>query len=193
MDTTKSPGSIFGKVIDFHTKQPISDLKVTLENSRSIIQSVTTDVNGFYTFNPVYPGLYTLELSNNKCNVKQKYRYYFPDSNSSNLLNLTFNCINHSYNKNYYDSNASGNIRVRGNRNDGQTTIIDGVRVSSSSSIVTSTTIEREELNRTPCRSVSASNESTSNQIYSYTPVVRSGGSSRNTNSGNVNQQTPKS
>lgn len=190
MDTTKSPGSIFGKVIDFHTKQPISDLKVTLENSSSIIQSVTTDVNGFYTFNPVYPGLYTLEISNNKCNVKQRYRYYFPDSNSSNLLNLTFNCINHSYDKNYieYDSNASGNIRVRGNRNDGQTTIIDGVRVSGSSSIITSTSIEREELNRTPGRSVSTSNESSSNQIYSYTPVVRSGGSSRNTNSGNVNQ-----
>ena len=186
-DTTVNKGSIGGKIFDEFTKTPLSRIIVRLENNRTLIQTTETDLEGKYKFNNITPGIYSIEIYKFQCNSRQRYNNVLIDSNFSYKLDLLYDCNKENSNYNFGNivSDAAGNTTVRGNRADGQQTIIDGVRVRGGSSVSMSYNDSEYsyDMNRTPGRSIGSAISSSEGVGYSN----NSGFSAQNNVSGKVN------
>ena len=61
----KSKSDVAGGVISSDTKKPLSNVNVTAYNNSKKEKTVTTDVNGFYSFQDLKPGTYKFVFEKN--------------------------------------------------------------------------------------------------------------------------------
>ncbi len=132
-------GSISGVIYDFSTKKPVSGIQVNLIYGSQVIQSQMTGIDGKYSFASLFSDLYSISLTCDTCMFNQVNNFVFVEENKNNPLDIAFQ--NKQLTQNGVANNsfpvaeglaidAQGNSNVRGNRSDGQTTVVDGVQLS---------------------------------------------------------------
>jgi hypothetical protein len=185
-------GSISGIVYDLNTKKPLSGIQVTLIYGSQVMQSQMTGIDGKYSFASLFADLYSINVTCDTCMFNQVNNFVFVEENKNNRLDIGFqnkkltpgrdiNSILTSAEGLAVDT--QGNTVVRGNRSDGQRTVVDGVQVH----------VSERELNKTVGRSVEtkSANNATSpnstvfysdvdnNVAYEYTPEINTNSNSQ--------------
>ncbi len=127
-------GSISGIVYDLNTKKPLSGIQVTLIYGSQVMQSQMTGIDGKYSFTSLFSDLYSINVTCDTCMFNQVNNFVFVEENKNNPFDIGIQYQNITQRGipvgvESVAGSQVGNSNVRGNRSDGQKTIIDGVIV----------------------------------------------------------------